>query len=211
MNPWFGPAMFAVLVVGGPLLGRWLLGRPPRVSWVLFGLSLVPVVALTLVPVQRELYARCTVEWVLPTFGRVELMANVLLFVPPVLLAPPLAELPPLLALPPALLTPPVVTPVPPLLTRPPALLPPVLEAPPLEFVTSPPPEQAPAATREVMPARVGNRRKYCVLLGIGALVSGARSCALSARSNRTTMPGFLLFGCRIRTDCRFEQSPLTR
>ncbi|MBO9553583.1 VanZ family protein [Cellulomonas sp.] len=87
LHPWFGPAAFALLVVGGPLLGRWLLGRPLRVSWVLFGLSLVPVVALTLVPVQRELYARCVVQWALPTFGRVELMANVLLFVPPVLLA----------------------------------------------------------------------------------------------------------------------------
>jgi len=87
LHPWFGPAVFALLVVGGPLLGRWLLGRPPLVSWVLFGLSLVPVVALTLVPVHRELDARCVVQWALPTFGRVELMANVLLFVPPVLLA----------------------------------------------------------------------------------------------------------------------------
>ena len=50
-------------------------------------MSLLPVVALTLVPVDRELFARCTVQWALPTPGRVELMANVVLFVAPVLLA----------------------------------------------------------------------------------------------------------------------------
>ncbi|MDC7121905.1 VanZ family protein [Cellulomonas fimi] len=97
-HPWFGPTVLAVLVVTGPLLGWWLLGRPPRVSWALFGVSLVPVVLLTLVPVQRELFERCAVGWALPTFGRVELLANVLLFVPPVLLAA-VATRRPLLAL----------------------------------------------------------------------------------------------------------------
>ena len=86
-HPWFGPTVLAVLVVVGPLLGWWLLGRPPRLSWILCALSLVPVVLLTLVPTQREVFERCAVGWVLPTFGRVELLANVLLFVPPVLLA----------------------------------------------------------------------------------------------------------------------------
>ena len=42
---------------------------------------------LTLVPVDRELFARCTVQWALPGPGRVELLANVVLFVGPALLA----------------------------------------------------------------------------------------------------------------------------
>lgn len=95
-HPWFGPTLLAVLVVAGPLLGRWLLGRPPRLSWILCALSLVPVVLLTLVPTQREVFERCAVGWVLPTFGRVELLANVLLFVPPVLLAGVATRRPPL-------------------------------------------------------------------------------------------------------------------
>jgi hypothetical protein len=85
-HPWFSPAVLAVLVLLGPPVGRWLLGRP-RVAWTLFGVALLPVVLLTLVPTGREVFERCAVGWVLPTFGRVELMANVVLFVPPVLLA----------------------------------------------------------------------------------------------------------------------------
>lgn len=85
-HPWFSPVVLAVLVLLGPLVGRWLVHRP-RAAWTLFGLSLLPVVALTLVPTSREVFERCAVGWVLPTFGRVELMANVILFVPPVLLA----------------------------------------------------------------------------------------------------------------------------
>ena len=86
-HPWFSPAVLAVLVVGGPLVGRWLLRRPPRVSWVVCGITLLPVALLTLVPTSREVVDRCAVGWTLPTFGRVELMANVILFVPPVLFA----------------------------------------------------------------------------------------------------------------------------
>lgn len=85
-HPWFSPAVLGALVLLGPLTGRWLLHRP-RAAWTLFGLSLLPVAALTLVPTSREVFERCAVGWVLPTFGRVELMANVILFVPPVLLA----------------------------------------------------------------------------------------------------------------------------
>ncbi|MFE4464271.1 VanZ family protein [Oerskovia sp. NPDC056781] len=84
--PWFSPAVLALLVIVGPVAGRSLYGRP-RIAWTLFGISLVPIVLLTLVPSSREIVERCTVAWVLPTFGRVELMANVILFVPPVLLA----------------------------------------------------------------------------------------------------------------------------
>jgi len=84
--PWFSPAVLALLVIVGPVAGRWLYGRP-RIAWTLCGISLVPIVLLTLVPSSREIVERCTVAWALPTFGRVELMANVILFVPPVLLA----------------------------------------------------------------------------------------------------------------------------
>jgi len=86
LHPWLSPLALGLLVVLGPLVGAWLVRRP-RVAWVLFALSLVPVLLLTLVPVDRELFAVCTVEWALPTPGRVELAANVVLFVPPVLLA----------------------------------------------------------------------------------------------------------------------------
>lgn len=84
--PWLAPAAFAALVILAPALGAGLV-RQPRIAWVLAGLSVLPVLAVTLVPVQRELFARCTFQWALPTPGRVELFANVLLFVAPVLLA----------------------------------------------------------------------------------------------------------------------------
>ncbi|MFJ4230938.1 VanZ family protein [Cellulosimicrobium cellulans] len=85
-HPWLSPLALLVLAVAGPLVGAWLAGRRP-LAWVLFGVSLLPVLLLTLVPVERELFAVCTVSWSLPTPGRVELLANVVLFVPPVLLA----------------------------------------------------------------------------------------------------------------------------
>lgn len=85
-HPWLSPVALVVLVTAGPFVGAWLAARP-RAAWALAAVSLVPVLALTLVPVDRELYARCTVQWALPTPGRVELMANVVLFVAPVLLA----------------------------------------------------------------------------------------------------------------------------
>lgn len=85
-HPWFSPVVLAVLVLGGPVAGRWLYWRP-RTAWTVFAASLLPIVLLTLVPTSREVLERCAVSWYLPTFGRVELMANVILFVPPVLLA----------------------------------------------------------------------------------------------------------------------------
>ncbi|MCZ2263402.1 VanZ family protein [Isoptericola sp. QY 916] len=85
-HPWLSPVALVVLAVGGWLAGPWLTGRP-RLAAVLAAVSLVPVALLTLAPVDRELFARCTVGWALPTPGRVELMANVVLFVPPVYLA----------------------------------------------------------------------------------------------------------------------------
>lgn len=85
-HPWLSPTALAVLLIAGPLVGRWLTGRP-RLTWWLTAAALVPVAALTLLPVDRELYSRCEVAWSLPTVGRVELAANVVLFVAPVLLA----------------------------------------------------------------------------------------------------------------------------
>jgi hypothetical protein len=85
-HPWLAPSMLAVLVVAGPLAGSALSARP-RLAWGLTGVSLLPVAAVTLVPGNREVFAKCTVQWALPTPGRVELFANVVLFVAPVLLA----------------------------------------------------------------------------------------------------------------------------
>ena len=52
-------------------------------------LSLLPLVALTLVPAAaaRVDDVRCTVQLALPTLGRVELLADVALFLPPAFLA----------------------------------------------------------------------------------------------------------------------------
>lgn len=85
-HPWLSPTALLALVVLGPFVGAWLSARP-RLAWSVTALSLVPVAALTLVPVDRELFSRCEVAWTLPTPGRVELAANVVLLVAPALLA----------------------------------------------------------------------------------------------------------------------------
>lgn len=85
-HPWLSPTALLLLVVVGPIVGAWLSARP-RLASAATVLSLVPVVALTLVPVDRELFSRCEVAWTLPTPGRVELAANVVLLVAPALLA----------------------------------------------------------------------------------------------------------------------------
>jgi hypothetical protein len=84
-HPWITTVAFATTVAIGPVAGYWLALRPRLAKWL--GLaSLLPVVALTLVPASRDLAIGCATEWGFPTFGAVELMANVVLFVPPVLL-----------------------------------------------------------------------------------------------------------------------------
>lgn len=75
--------MLAVTV--GPLLGYWLVERPRLALWLGL-LSVLPVVALTLVPTSRDLVVGCAAEWSFPKLGAVELMANLVLFVPPTLL-----------------------------------------------------------------------------------------------------------------------------
>ncbi|MFC6092671.1 VanZ family protein [Saccharothrix lopnurensis] len=84
-HKWLSPAALALLVVLGPFAGSWLATRRRLTSWLLV-LSLVPVAVTTLVPVDRELYELCAVQWSFPTPARVELMANLVLFVAPALL-----------------------------------------------------------------------------------------------------------------------------
>ena len=67
-------------------MGRWLTPRP-TIAWSLLGFSLIPVVVTTLIPVDRRLDEFCVVQWALPTPARVELMANVVLVIPPALLS----------------------------------------------------------------------------------------------------------------------------
>lgn len=85
-HTWLMPVLLGACILLGPTVGAWLTVRP-RLAWALLGLSLVPLVALTLVPVDRDLIARCTFQWSLPTPGRAEIFANMVLFVAPVLLA----------------------------------------------------------------------------------------------------------------------------
>ena len=75
-----------MLVICGPLVGR-LVAHRPRAAWLLTGLAAIPVVVLTMLPTDRRAFERCEVAWSLPTFGRVELAANVVLFVAPALFA----------------------------------------------------------------------------------------------------------------------------
>jgi hypothetical protein len=85
-HPWVSPTALVLLLVLGPLMGRWLTTRP-MLPWLLSALALLPVALLTLVPTDRVVYERCDLAWALPTIGRVELAANVALFVAPVWLA----------------------------------------------------------------------------------------------------------------------------
>jgi hypothetical protein len=84
-HAWLMPLALAVFVVVGALAARWLTGRPRLVRW-LAGAALLPVLAVTLVPDDRRLDGRCAWQWSLPLPGRAELLANVVLFVPPVFL-----------------------------------------------------------------------------------------------------------------------------
>jgi len=72
-------------VVVGPFVGAWLAGRP-RFAWTLVGLATAAVMVSTLAPTGRSLDRECFVEWAWPTLGRVEMMGNVVLFIPVALL-----------------------------------------------------------------------------------------------------------------------------
>ena len=79
--PWLMPAVLVILVVVGPPLGAFLADRR-RLDIIFAVASLLPIAALTLIPIERELYNLCEIDWILPTFGRVEIFANMVLFVP---------------------------------------------------------------------------------------------------------------------------------
>ncbi len=85
-HPWLSPTALALLVILGPLVGRLVADRPGT-AWLLAGLGTLPVAVLTMLPTDRRAFERCEVAWTLPTAGRVELAANVVLFVAPALFA----------------------------------------------------------------------------------------------------------------------------
>lgn len=85
-HPWLSPAALGLLVVLGPVVGR-LVAHRPGAAWSLTVLGTLPVLVLTLLPTHRRAFQRCEVAWTLPTVGRVELAANVVLFVTPALFA----------------------------------------------------------------------------------------------------------------------------
>jgi len=84
-HPWLTTLVFWTLVVVGPVAGSWLVDRR-RATLVLALVSVLGVLALTMGPSTPRDTVTCAQEWSLPTFGAVELVANVVLFVPPVLL-----------------------------------------------------------------------------------------------------------------------------
>ncbi|EME55238.1 VanZ family protein [Amycolatopsis decaplanina] len=89
------PVAILLVALVCAVLGRLFADRR-RILWALAGMSLVPVIALTLVPTGRAIdEVLCTVQFSLPTLGAVELLANVALFLPPVCFAA-LASLRPL-------------------------------------------------------------------------------------------------------------------
>ena len=82
---WITTVTVVGMVLLGPVVACWLTARPRLATWL--GLaSFLPIAALTLAPTSRDLAVGCAAEWDFPTLGEVELMANVVLFVPPVLL-----------------------------------------------------------------------------------------------------------------------------
>lgn len=85
VHPWITTAALVACLVLGPIVGYLIVDRRRVALWL--GLAgLVPVVALTLFPAHRDLEVGCTAEWAFPTLPAVELMANIVLFAPPVLL-----------------------------------------------------------------------------------------------------------------------------
>jgi hypothetical protein len=82
---WITTVTLVGMIVLGPVAAYWLITRP-RLAGCLGLASILPVAALTLVPTSRNLAIGCAAEWDFPTLGAVELMSNVVLFVPPVLL-----------------------------------------------------------------------------------------------------------------------------
>ena len=80
---WTALAILAATCLG---VGAWVLRHPVpgrKVAWVVSGLALLPIFALTLMPVTRTPYAVYVVQFQLPTSLRVgDVLANLVLFVP---------------------------------------------------------------------------------------------------------------------------------
>jgi hypothetical protein len=80
-------AVIAVVCVGVGYLLMRVRRYDHRILWMLVGLSLLPVPALTLLPVLGRSFVFCVVQFAAPTLGSVELLANVSLFFPSVFFA----------------------------------------------------------------------------------------------------------------------------
>jgi glycopeptide antibiotics resistance protein len=80
-NRWVTSLLLVSALMLSPLVGVWLSRRPGLAcaATILAGLG---VLIFVLTPVDRELFAVRTVEWSPLSLGRVELVANLLLFVP---------------------------------------------------------------------------------------------------------------------------------
>jgi hypothetical protein len=89
-HPALVPGVVLLIALAGVGVGFLVMPRRHgrRITWVLTALSVLPVLALTLVPdgVRMD-EILCTVQFAAPTLGRVELLANVALFFPPVFFA----------------------------------------------------------------------------------------------------------------------------
>lgn len=89
-NPSLTPLAMAVIAVVCVGVGYGLMRASrygQRILWALVGLSLLPVVALTLVPTLGRSFVFCVVQFSMPTLRAVELLANVALFFPPIFFA----------------------------------------------------------------------------------------------------------------------------
>ncbi|WP_033293241.1 VanZ family protein [Amycolatopsis jejuensis] len=85
------PLAFVLILLACAVIGVLLLRSRrfgTRIALGLAGLSLLSILALTLVPASRDMdVAACTVQFSLPSLTSVELVANVALFVPLVFFA----------------------------------------------------------------------------------------------------------------------------
>jgi VanZ family protein len=86
-HPALVPVAMLLVALAAVAVG-YLVLRNRRITWTLVVLSVLPVLALTLVPagVRMDEFL-CTVQFALPAPGSVELLANVALFFPPVFFA----------------------------------------------------------------------------------------------------------------------------
>ena len=84
-HPWISSRRSRGRACDRPHRQLWLVDRPHLATW-LGQASLLPIAALTLVPAIRDLAVGFATEWELPTLGAVDLVANVVLFIPPALL-----------------------------------------------------------------------------------------------------------------------------